>query len=79
MLWGRGVAEDDINGGVWVCVWDDYFGADGGGEALFALGVEGRPEGGEAAGFESDGLNGEVADFECGGFAFDAWEFFGEL
>ena len=52
------MAEDDIDGGVGVCVWDDYFGADGGREALFALGVEGRPEGRETASFEGDGFYG---------------------
>ena len=79
MLWGRGMAEDDFNGGVGVFVGDNDFRTEGGCETLLAVHVERWPESGKAAGFEGNGFDGEVADFERGSFAFEFGQFFGEL
>jgi len=73
------MGEGDFDGGLGIFVGDDDSGAESGGEALLAVGVEGRPEGGDVAGFVGDGFDREVTDGQRGGFAFELRKLGAEL
>ena len=69
------MGEGDFDGSLGAFVRDDDSGAESGGEALLAVRVEGRPEGGDVAGFVRDGFDRQVADGQRGGFAFELRKF----
>ena len=73
------MGEDNFNGRIGVLVGNDDFCADGGGEALLALDIQGGPQSCQIAGFLGYGIDREVANGKGRHFALNPGEFGAKL